>query len=105
MELREHHQVDDSLSGHLKSLISIPILSRTYCIRSATDGKMNFLPFQQMIGKDRMRRPSLFANGNVTSRVLPICIHDLDQSDLRLIESHLKGKSRAKSTLYLSHPG
>ncbi|MGC3945440.1 MAG: hypothetical protein QM762_13155 [Chryseolinea sp.] len=102
--LREHHQVDDSLTGHLKSLIFIPILSRTYCDPDCYAWQNEFLAFQQMIGKDNIGRTIRLSNGNVTSRVLPICIHDLDQSDLRLIESHLKGKLRSINFVFKS-PG
>lgn len=40
-------------------------------------------------------------NGNVTSRVLPVRIHELDQSDIKLCESLLGGILRGIEFIYL----
>ena len=93
--LHEHHEVEDSLSGHLRTLIFIPVLSRTYCDPECYAWKNEFVTFLEMTGKDNLGKTVKLHNGNVTSRVLPICIHDLEQADLRMIESQLDGKLRA----------
>jgi len=102
--LQEHHEVDSSLSEHLRALIFIPILSKTYCDPECYAWRNEFLSFHQMMDKDKLGRQIKLQNSNITGRVLPICIHDLEQADLRLLESQLGGKLRAINFVFKS-PG
>ena len=84
--LLDTHQVDKSLEGKLKSLIFIPILSRTYCDPKSFAWNHEFLVFRKMVGADSVGRHIELANGNFTSRILPVQIHDIDRKDQLLYE-------------------
>ncbi len=102
--LLENHNVEGSLSEHLKTLIFIPILSRTYCDPDCYAWNNEFLSFLQLAEQDELGATVKLQNGNIAGRVLPICIHDLEQADLRLIESQLDGRLRAINFVFKS-PG
>jgi tetratricopeptide (TPR) repeat protein len=98
--LLETHNVDKSLEGKLKSLIFIPIISRTYCDTKSFAWSHEFCAFNKMAKEDQFGRDIKFSNGNVASRILPIKIHDLDPEDKRLIETELGGVLRAVDFIY-----
>ena len=102
--LLETHQVDASLDSKLKCLVFIPIISQTYCHPEGYAWGKEFLPFIEMANADELGMNIRLANGNVTSRVLPIKIHDLDTEDQVLLEEKLGGPLRAIDFIY-QEPG
>jgi len=86
--LHETYNVDKSLQGKLNCLIFIPIVSQTYC-----DPKS----FAWQFGRD-----VTLSHGNVTSRILAVRIHDLDQEDRQLLETELGGVLRSIEFIYHS---
>ena len=93
--LLETHQVDDSISGKLKSIIFIPIISQTYCDTSSFAWQHEFIAFRNQTDNDVLQRNIKLANGNVASRILPVKIHDIDIEDVRLLERELSGGLRS----------
>ncbi len=93
--LLETHDVDDSLKDKLKSLIFIPIISRTYCDSKSFAWNNEFLPFLKTAATDSYGLKVRLPNSNTGSRVLPIRIHELDANDKRVIEAELQGPLRA----------
>jgi hypothetical protein len=98
--LLETHQVDASLDSKLRCLVFIPIISQTYCHPEGYAWGKEFLPFIEMANADELGMNIRLANGNVTSRVLPIKIHDLDTEDQLLLEEKLGGPLRAIDFIY-----
>ena len=96
------HDVDDSLRGKLKSLIFIPIVSHTYCDQKSFAWNNEFLAFKKIATEDPFGLKIRLPSGNVASRVLPIRIHEIDASDLRILEDELEGKLRAIDFIYHS---
>ena len=84
--LQETDNVDKSLEGKLKCLIFIPILSQTYCDAASYAWQHEFLAFVSMAEGDRFGRYVKLKRGNVTSRILPIRIHDLEPEDIKMFE-------------------
>lgn len=93
--LLETHQVDKSLEGKLKCLIFLPIISQTYCDPKSFAWQHEFCAFNQLTKSDVLGRDITLKNGNVTSRILPIRIHDLDDEDKSTIEGELGNFLRA----------
>ena len=93
--LLETHNVDKSLEGKLKSLIFIPVLSQIYCDTNSFAWKHEFCAYNQASLTDALGRDIAVKSGNVSSRILPIHIHNLDQEDTLLIENELKSKLRS----------
>jgi tetratricopeptide (TPR) repeat protein/TolB-like protein len=85
--LLETHDVDSSLREKLKCLVFIPVLSRTYCDPQSFAWKNEFEAFIQMASKDKFGIKVNLPGGKEVSRVLPIIIHDQDNSDIKLFES------------------
>src|SRR6266850_2999113 len=77
--LLETHDVDQSLSAKIKSLIFIPVISQTYCDPRSFAWQHEFLIFNKLSKEDRFGRDIKLSNGNVASRVLPVRIHDLER--------------------------
>ena len=102
--LLEIHDVDASLKEKLKCLIFIPIISRTYCDPKSFAWEHEFKAFVEQTSRDQFGLKVKLPNTNVTSRVLPIRIHDLDNADIRLCESVLCGVLRGIEFIY-SEPG
>ena len=100
--LLETYDVDASLKEKLKCLIFIPILSRTYCDTRAFAWKHEFEAFVKMASQDKLGLKIKLPNGNITSRVLPIRIYNLDPSDSVLFESVTGGVIRSVDFIYLS---
>ena len=100
--LLETYDVDASLKEKLRCLIFIPIISRTYCDPKSFAWKHEFLSFIEAAQKDKFGLKVTLLNGNVSSRVLPVRIHDLDPADIRLCESALGGALRGVDFVYKS---
>ena len=98
--LLETHNVNKSLEGKLKCLIFIPIVSQTYCDLKSFAWEQEFCVFNKLAKEDQFDRDIKFSNGNVTSRILPVKIHDLDQEDKKLLETELGGVLRAVDFIY-----
>jgi TolB-like protein len=98
--LLETHNVDKSLEGKLKCLVFIPILSQTYCDPKSFAWQHEFLSFNKLAGEDTFARDIKLSNGNVSSRVLPIKIHDLDAEDKTMLENELGGVLRPVNFIY-----
>jgi len=102
--LLETHDVDDSLREKLKCLVFIPIISRTYCDPKSFAWEHEFKAFVEQASNDHFGLKVKLPNGNVSSRVLPIRIYDLDPSDINLCESVLGGVLRGIDFIY-KEPG
>lgn len=102
--LLETHQVNASLEKKLKCLVFIPIVSQTYCDTKSFAWQHEFLPFIEMANEDELGMNITLSNGNVTSRVLPIKIHDLDTEDHNTLEAVLDGPLRSIEFIY-KEPG
>jgi tetratricopeptide (TPR) repeat protein len=87
--LLETHDVDASLKDKLKCLVFIPIISRTYCDPKSFAWEHEFKAFIEQASLDQFGLKVKLLNGNVTSRLLPIRIHDLDPEDIRVVETYL----------------
>lgn len=100
--LLETYDVDASLKEKLRCLIFIPIISRTYCDPKSFAWKHEFISFLESAQKDKFGLKVTLLNGNVSSRVLPVRIHDLDPADTSLCESVLGGVLRGVDFVYKS---
>ena len=101
--LLETHSVDHSLESKLKCLIFIPIFSKTYCDTMGFAWTHEFVAFIEKAKQDQFGLNIKLNSGNVSSRVLPVRIHDLDADDVKLAESYL-GAIRSVDFIYRS-PG
>jgi len=102
--LLETHDVDASLKNKLKCLIFIPIVSRTYCDPTSFAWEHEFRAFVEQASTDQFGLKVKLPGGNVSSRVLPVRIHDLDAADIKLCESVLGGVMRGVEFIY-KEPG
>jgi TolB-like protein len=93
--LLETHNVEKSLESKLRCLIFIPVISRTYCDIKSFAWQHEFCAFNMLARGDEVGLDIHLMNGNVTSRILPIKIHDIDNEDSALFESELGGVLRA----------
>jgi TolB-like protein len=98
--LLETHDVDASLKDKLKCLVFIPIISRTYCDPKSFAWEHEFKAFVEEASQDQFGLKVKLPNGNVTNRVLPVRIHDLDKDDMKLCESVLNGILRGVDFVY-----
>ena len=92
--LLETHNVDESLGPKIKSLIFIPIISQTYCDQECFAWRYEFLAFNKMVGHDKFGPVVRLVDGNAANRVLPVRIHELDLTDIKMLETELRGKLR-----------
>jgi hypothetical protein len=83
------HDVGDSLKDKLKCLIFIPILFQTYCDPNGFAWKNEFLVFKNLCSEDQFGMKVKLENGNVSSRILPVCIHDLEIADRQTVENEI----------------
>jgi hypothetical protein len=81
-------------------LIFIPVISQTYCDETSPVWKNEFRIFKEEIKKDQLGSTINLPNGNITSRVIPIKIHDIDSADVKLLESELSGGLRSIDFIY-----
>ena len=102
--LLETHHVDKSLEGKLKCLVFIPIVSQTYCDTKSFAWQNEFIAFNKLSSEDEFGRDIKLNNGNVSSRILPIKIHDLDAQDSALFGNELGGALRSIEFIFRS-PG
>ncbi len=102
--LLETHDVNASLTGKLKCLIFIPVISRTFCDPKSYAWEHEFKAFVDQASKDQFGLKVTLPNGNVANRVLPIRIHDLDIADIKECELILGGVLRGVEFIYKS-PG
>src|SRR5665811_1897484 len=98
--LLETHDVNASLKEKLKCLIFIPIISRTYCDPKSFAWEHEFKTFVEQASQDHFGLKIRLSNGNVANRVLPVHIHDLDITDIKLCESVLGGVLRGVEFIY-----
>lgn len=98
--LVESYTVDKSLNNKLKCLVFIPIISRTYCDPSSFAWKNEFLVFREQAKVDQFGLDVELPDGNVSSRVLPIQIHELIHTDQQLFENEIQGPLRAIPFIY-----
>lgn len=101
--LKDTHIVHRSLDTRLKAAVFIPILSQTYCDQNSYAWKSEFLSYLQMLKDTNQRLEIPVPNGNYSSRVLPVRIHNIDKDDQKLIEHHLGGFLRSVDFVYESH--
>jgi len=87
--LGDTHQVDESLAKKLKCLIFIPIISKTYCDSNSFAWTNEFLAFNKIAETDEYGLKVILPNGNTTTRVLPIRIHNIDDADRQLVENEI----------------
>jgi TolB-like protein/Flp pilus assembly protein TadD len=102
--LLETHDVDESLKDKLKCLVFIPIISRTYCDPKSFAWENEFKAFIDQASKDKLGLKVKLSSGNVSSRVLPVRIYDLDDCDIKLCESILESVLRGIEFIY-KEPG
>ncbi len=102
--LLETHDVDASLKEKLKCLIFIPIISRTYCDPNSFAWEHEFRAFVEIASQDQFGLRVKLPNGNVASRVLPVRIYDLNNTDINLFETLVGGVIRGVEFIY-SEPG
>jgi tetratricopeptide (TPR) repeat protein len=102
--LLETHDVDASLKEKLKCLIFIPVISRTYCDPKAFAWEHEFKAFLEQASQDQYGLKIKLSGSNVTNRVLPVQIHELDADDKKMIESELGGFLRGIEFIY-KEPG
>jgi TolB-like protein len=100
--LLENYDVDDSLKQKLKCLVLIPIISRTYCDPKAFAWKHEFKAFIDLASKDQFGLKVKLASGNVASRVLPVRIYELSNSEVELCEAVAGGVLRGINFIYKS---
>ncbi len=98
--LLETHDVDESLRDKLKCLVFIPVVSRTYCDPNSFAWEYELKKFVETASSDKLGLKIKLSGGNVTSRVLPVQIHDLDTEDKNLVEDMLGGIMRGIEFIY-----
>lgn len=92
--LHETDDVNDSLRDKIKCLVFIPIVSRTFCDPKCFAWKNELLSFLDFAKGDLFGLKIKVPNGNVSSRVLPVRTHDLEQDDVALFEHTIGGAMR-----------
>jgi TolB-like protein len=102
--LLETHDVDASLKDKLKCLVFIPIISRTYCDPKSFAWEHEFRAFIDLASQDQYGLKIKLPYGNVSNRVLPVRIHDLDREDINLCETVLGSTLRSVEFIY-KEPG
>jgi len=100
--LLETHDVNASLKDKLRCLIFIPVISRTYCDPRSFAWTHEFTAFVEEATHDRYGLKIKLPNGNVANRVLPVRIHDINPSDLKICEETLGGMLRPIDFIYRS---
>jgi tetratricopeptide (TPR) repeat protein len=103
--LQETYDVNKSLEGKLKCLIFIPVLSQTYCDPNSYAWKHEFLAFKNMTENDSLGKYVKLRNSNITSRILPIRLHDLDSEDIKLFEKVTGGVLRTLDFVFRTSSG
>ena len=102
--LLETHDVDASLKDKLKCLVFIPVISRIYCDPKSFAWEHEFRAFVDLASQDQYGLKIKLPYGNVSNRVLPVRIHDLDREDINLCETVLGSALRGVEFIY-KEPG
>lgn len=100
--LLETHLVDQSLNEKLRCLIFIPVISQTYCDSKSFAWQNEFCFFNRQVREDRFGMNIRLPNGNVASRILAVKIHNIDQEDIKVIETEIGEKLRSIDFIYKS---
>lgn len=98
--LMESHNVDHTIASKIKAVIFIPIVSQTYCDTKGFAWNYEFLLFNKAASEDSYGREIKLPNGNVTSRILPVRIHEIEREDVGLLENVLQGVLRSIDFIY-----
>lgn len=98
--LLETHDVDASLKEKLRCLIFIPVISQTYCDPKSFAWEHEFRAFASQAATDRFGLKVTLHSGNITSRILPVRIHELDPDDREMLEKEIGGTLRAIDFIY-----
>ncbi len=98
--LLETHDVNASLKDKLKCLVFIPIVSRTYCDPKSFAWEHEFKAFIETATRDEYGLKVRLQGGNISIRVLPVQINDLDPDDKKIIEGELGGVLRGIEFIY-----
>jgi len=98
--LHETHDVDGSLKQKVKCIVFIPIVSQTYCDPKSFAWRNEFLSFLEFAEQDELGLDVKLSSGNVTKRILPVRIHELDPEDQNLYESKIGGVMRPVDFIY-----
>ena len=101
-QLLETYDVDGSLKDKLTCLIFIPIISQTYCDPQSFAWQHEFQAFNRIVSTDKFGPTIRLPNGNVSNRVLPIRIHEIEAEDIKLFEAELNGKLRPIDFIFKS---
>ena len=100
-EKREGFHFGNGSSGQqIKSLVFIPVISQTYCDVNSPVWNNEFKLFQKEIINDTIGTNIKLPTGNTISRVIPVKIRDIDNDDVRLLESELSGGLRSIDFIY-----
>jgi adenylate cyclase len=83
------HDVDDTVKDKINCLVLIPVVSQIYCDPRSFAWNNEFLAFKSFINADPFGPKVKLLNGNIASRILPVCIHELDSHDRSMIESEI----------------
>ena len=100
--LHETHDVDESLKEKVKCLIFIPIVSQTYCDPKSFAWQKEFLAYLDFVKSDQFGLDIKLVGGNVAKRVLPLRIHDLEETDKLLFEQQIEGVMRPVDFIFKS---
>lgn len=103
--LLETHDVDESLKEKLRSLIFIPVISRTYCDPKSFAWEHEFKAFVETASHDQFGLKVKLPNGNVAGRILPVRIHDLDDADIKMFEEVTGSKMRTSDFIFSTTSG
>jgi TolB-like protein len=87
--------VEETIANKIRCLAFIPILSQTYCDPNSFAWNNEFLAFIKFASEDSRGLNIKLINGNVTSRIIPVRIHDLDAADRSLFEQATKSGLRS----------
>jgi len=98
--LHETHDVDGSLKEKVKCLVFIPIVSQTYCDPKSFAWQNEFIPYVEFARSDDVGLDVKVSRGNITKRVLPVRIHDIDSEDQKLFEEQIGGVLRPVDFIY-----
>ena len=103
--LQETHNVSKSLEGKLKCLVFIPVLSQTYCDPGSYAWQYEFKAFNEAAKADRFGIDIRLKNGNFSSRILPVRIHDLEPEDINLFEKETGSVLRSLDFVFRTASG
>jgi hypothetical protein len=98
--LGDNQLVGPSLGHRLRSFILIPLISQTYCQTERFSWQHEFMPFLREAQHSRMGLDLRLPSGNVSSRILPVRIHNLDLVDEQLLEKTIGRQLRTIDFVY-----